>query len=319
MKQRTITAIILLAICIPLLLLGSYYLAVAVAIIGCMAGYELLSAHKKQQENSEKYPLLTVIFVFIGIISLVFLNYSVVDGKASFYFDFQEGIMTKIGFSPEILLLFLIFMLGSSVFSQRFKITDAFYIFTMVVFLTFGLQSFLYIRSLPLNLEMGLKVHYQPYSYEALNGIYLCLYLLIVTMMTDTGAYIGGMLYRKTNKPIHYVAPRISPKKTVEGAICGSVCGTLIGSLFFIFVVSPYELTLPWYVVIILTFLLTITAQIGDLIFSCVKRHYQIKDFSHLLPGHGGVLDRIDSLILNSIVLGLFLFLCIQMFGLFVG
>ena len=73
MKQRTITAIILLAICIPLLLLGSYYLAVAVAIIGCMAGYELLSAHKKQQENSEKYPLLTVIFVFIGIISLVFL------------------------------------------------------------------------------------------------------------------------------------------------------------------------------------------------------------------------------------------------------
>ena len=137
MKQRTITAIILLAICIPLLLLGSYYLAVAVAIIGCMAGYELLSAHKKQQENSEKYPLLTVIFVFIGIISLVFLNYSVVDGKASFYFDFQEGIMTKIGFSPEILLLFLIFMLGSSVFSQRFKITDAFYIFTMVVFFNF--------------------------------------------------------------------------------------------------------------------------------------------------------------------------------------
>ena len=88
MKQRTITAIILLAICIPLLLLGSYYLAVAVAIIGCMAGYELLSAHKKQQENSEKYPLLTVIFVFIGIISLVFLNYSVVDGKASFYIVF---------------------------------------------------------------------------------------------------------------------------------------------------------------------------------------------------------------------------------------
>ena len=66
--------------------------------------------------------------------------------------------------------------------------------------------------------------------------------------MTDTGAYIGGMLYRKTNKPIHYLAPRISPKKTVEGAICGTVCGTLIGSLFFIFVVSPYELTLPWYV-----------------------------------------------------------------------
>ncbi len=319
MKQRTITAIILLAICIPLLVLGSYYLAVAVAIIGCMGGYELLTAHQRGKENKEKYPFLIYILVFIGILSLVFLNYSAIEGKVSLFFNFKEGIMEKIGFSVEILILFLSLLLGCSVFNKKFKITDAFYVFTMIIFLSLGLQSFLYIRSLPLNLEMGLKVHYQAYQYEPLNGIFLCLYLLIVTMMTDTGAYIGGMLYRKTGKTIHYLAPRISPKKTVEGAICGSFCGTLLGTLFYVFVVSPKELTLPWYIVILLTFLLTITAQIGDLIFSNVKRNYNIKDFSQLLPGHGGVLDRIDSLVLNSMILGTFLFVLIQTFGFFVG
>mgnify|MGYP002425641764 CR=1 FL=1 len=319
MKQRTITAMILLAICIPLLILGGYYLAIAVALIGCMGGYELLTAQRRHNPSKQSYPIFVILLTFVGILSLLFLNYHQVNGKVIFNFDFQEGRFTYLGISLAPIILFLILLLCSSVISPRFSIQDAFYLFTMVVLITLGLQSFLYIRSLVLNPNLLSITKYQAYRYEDLNGIYICLYLLVTTMMTDTGAYLGGMLYRKLKKPIHFLAPRVSPKKTIEGAIAGTICGTLFGSLIFGLLVCKYELTLPMIVYILLSLFLSIMAQFGDLIFSCIKRHYEIKDFSDLLPGHGGVLDRIDSLIINSILLGSFFSIFIQTFSVFVG
>lgn len=112
------------------------------------------------------------------------------------------------------------------------------------------------------------------------------LFLLVVTILTDTFALFGGMLLGK-----HKLAEKISPKKTVEGAICGSLFSTLLVCLFIYFTLHTFNIF-----IIITILLLTIVSQIGDLFYSVIKRHYNVKDFGNLLPGHGGALDRIDSI-----------------------
>ena len=89
-----------------------------------------------------------------------------------------------------------------------------------------------------------------------------------------------------------YPEPKISPNKTVEGSIGGSILGTIIPIVFLIIIGKEITMT-----IVVETFLLTIIGQIGDLYFSSIKRHYDIKDFSNLIPGHGGILDRLDSIL----------------------
>lgn len=119
-------------------------------------------------------------------------------------------------------------------------------------------------------------------------GNLVFLYVLIATYATDTFALFGGKFFGK-NKLIE----RISPKKTIEGAIVGYVASVIISISFgFIFIDS-----LSKSVIVIASLLMPIFSQIGDLAFSLVKRKFGIKDFGKIFPGHGGVLDRIDSLI----------------------
>ena len=119
------------------------------------------------------------------------------------------------------------------------------------------------------------------------------IYLLLITTFTDTCSFFGGMLFGKRK-----LIPRISPNKTIEGAVIGTIFGTIIPSIFYIFMVLPGG---DVFSIIFLTFILSIIGQIGDLIFSSIKRYYKIKDFSNIMPGHGGVLDRLDSLIFVTI------------------
>ncbi|WP_434784694.1 phosphatidate cytidylyltransferase, partial [Thomasclavelia cocleata] len=101
----------------------------------------------------------------------------------------------------------------------------------------------------------------------------------------------------------HKLIPRLSPKKTIEGSIGGIVLGTIL-AISYAGYLGLIE-TNP--VLIIACFVLTFTSQIGDLVFSAVKRHFGVKDYSSLLPGHGGILDRIDSILFNAIVFSFFL------------
>ena len=110
------------------------------------------------------------------------------------------------------------------------------------------------------------------------NGdINVLIYLLLITILTDSFAYFGGKLFGR-----HKLIERISPNKTIEGSISGTIMGTVFPSMLLI---------------ISMTFILSIVGQIGDLIFSSIKRYYKIKDFSNIMPGHGGILDRLDSII----------------------
>jgi phosphatidate cytidylyltransferase len=124
------------------------------------------------------------------------------------------------------------------------------------------------------------------------------LLLLMVIWAGDTVALIAGKLFGK-----HPFAPVLSPKKTTEGAIAGLLGGILIA------VAARYLLLpdLPMPHVIAVSFLLGIFGQLGDLAESMLKRAAEIKDSSHLIPGHGGVLDRMDSLLFAIPVLYFYL------------
>ena len=120
------------------------------------------------------------------------------------------------------------------------------------------------------------------------------IYIILISILTDTFAYIGGKLLGK-----HKLIPKISPNKTIEGSLIGTLFGIIVPSIYYIFMVDP---GISIYILIIMTLSISIVGQLGDLIFSSIKRHYKIKDFSNLFPGHGGVLDRFDSLLIVSLV-----------------
>ena len=123
-------------------------------------------------------------------------------------------------------------------------------------------------------------------------GAGLVLIPLVSAFMSDALALFGGMLLGKTK-----LAPRVSPKKTREGAVSGLV-GGMVGMILyriFFFLCTEVQLHLGWCV--LLGLVGAALGQLGDLSFSCVKRQCGIKDYGRLLPGHGGVLDRFDSVI----------------------
>lgn len=129
-------------------------------------------------------------------------------------------------------------------------------------------------------------------------GAGLVLIPLVSAFMSDALALFGGMLLGKTK-----LAPRVSPKKTREGAVSGLV-GGMVGMILyriFFFLCTEMQLHLGWCV--LLGLVGAVLGQLGDLSFSCVKRQCGIKDYGRLLPGHGGVLDRFDSVIFAAPVI----------------
>ena len=135
---------------------------------------------------------------------------------------------------------------------------------------------------------------------DSASGAYTYLLIFIGAWITDSFAYFTGLLFGK-----HKLIPEISPKKTVEGSIGGILfCGgafVLYGILITHFAENAERMNLAilfGYGVIV-----SIVSQIGDLAMSALKRQYGIKDFGKLFPGHGGVLDRFDSILAVSLVL----------------
>ncbi len=126
------------------------------------------------------------------------------------------------------------------------------------------------------------------------------LWLLLIVWSTDTAAYELGRRFGKTK-----LAPAVSPNKTVEGALAGVGGGLLIGFLFGIIFVKVSVAS-----AIIIPIFISVVGQIGDLLESKVKRLAGVKDSGKLLPGHGGVLDRFDSLLLSAPFMYIFLLIC---------
>lgn len=135
------------------------------------------------------------------------------------------------------------------------------------------------------------------------------IYLWIIVLSSDIGAYFGGSLWGKTP-----LAPKISPKKTWEGAFTGFVCSLVLSTVGVVLLVelgnyNPLPIPegphgkLPVYIAYIgISCILSFVSQVGDLMFSYVKRNHEVKDFSNIFPGHGGLLDRLDGFSLVVLV-----------------
>lgn len=255
MKQRIITAIILMIIAIPCVVLGGYYFRALIGVILALSVYEMLHICTRPR-----------IKIYLYVIVFLFFLYG-------FIFDMNDLFIASYG-----ILVFMVTLFAATIFDETLTIERTGYIFTMGVLIAAGLHAMLVIRN--------------QYGFQ-----YVIL-LALATYGSDTGAYFSGVLFGK-----HKLIPRLSPKKTIEGSIGGIVLGTLLS--------AGYACYLGYLnnnmILMAAFFVLTITGQIGDLVFSAVKRHFGVKDYSNLLPGHGGILDRIDSIVFNCVVFSFFL------------
>ena len=166
--------------------------------------------------------------------------------------------------------LFLCLLLPVVIYHEqdKYSIKDAFYTIGGVLFLGISIALLIMLRQIDLKMFV---------------------FLFTITITTDSFAYIIGSLIGK-----HKMLTTISPKKTWEGLIGGTILGVFVSSMFYHTCINP---EFSWFYLIIICTFLSLLEQIGDLTFSAMKRQFGIKDFSNIMPGHGGVLDRLDSII----------------------
>lgn len=185
------------------------------------------------------------------------------------------GIWLLNKYAVSIVIFEMIILLTISVFNEKETLFDVSYVLLMSIIVGFGIYYLDYVENI---------------------SKWMLGYVFIVSYITDVFALFTGMKFGK-----HKLNERISPKKTIEGAIGGWIFGSIFSLiwavLFKFFYIEPY-------ILVIVSFTLPIISQIGDLVFSMIKRFFGIKDFSKMIPGHGGILDRLDSLIFSIIFLG---------------
>ncbi|GAA3719148.1 phosphatidate cytidylyltransferase [Salinicoccus jeotgali] len=201
------------------------------------------------------------IFSIPGILSMVALFIIMMP---------QESYMPHISvFQVDLIIVMALLMLSFTVISKnRFSFVDMGFCVLAVAYVGIGFMYFYETR------EAGL--------------IYI-LYALLIVWVTDTGAYLFGRAFGRRK-----LWPQISPNKTIEGFLGGIFCSVLLGLLFyFMGWIEGVQILL----FLLLTMILSMFGQLGDLVESALKRHFDVKDSGRLLPGHGGVLDRFDSFI----------------------
>lgn len=254
MKKRVISAIVALIICIPLLIIGGYPFYIGVSILSVIGYYEIINL----RERERKIPLVIKI---LGIITYLFIVLDNVVKSNMFLIDYKV-----LALNVFVLMLPIIFF-----DRKKYNVNDALYMIGSSIFLGITFNFLMIFRNIDIN--------------------YL-IYILLVTIMTDTFAHFFGTKIGK-----YKLCPKVSPNKTIEGSIGGAIFGTFIPSVFYLTLFGGNV-----FVIVLITLLLSIVAQCGDLVFSSIKREYDVKDFGKIMPGHGGVLDRFDSLLFSILI-----------------
>ena len=275
MKTRIITGIIFAALGIPVILLSDYWVYPIV-----IAGFALLSVVEMLRVFGLHKSLIVAVPSYILAVALPIFAYK--DFTEFFNGLFSlPGTFSYLMFVSLVFFVYLLYMAFASVIMRgKLSVNDIAMAFMSVVYLLTSFVSYTLLRYIPA-------------------GQYLFVIALVIAWGCDISAYFVGTLIGK-----HKLIPEVSPKKTIEGAIGGIICSAGLTMLFG-FLVSIFDKSVePNYLVLgIMGLVLSVVSQFGDLWASIIKRQYGIKDFGTLFPGHGGALDRFDSVLAICLLL----------------
>lgn len=228
----------------------------------------LLSLNEILDLRETKYPMpLPIKLMTFFVFAYLIFNFT--TNNFIYSLDYQN-----------ISLIMFMFLLPIIIYHNNkvYNINDSMFLIGIVFFL---------------GLFFNLAIILQEYS---INHVF---YLFLIPATADIYAYISGNLIGR-----HKLLPALSPKKTWEGLIIGTIFSVLISAVFYYIAIdNTFNI---WYLLLITAFL-SLIGQLGDLVFSSIKRFYNKKDFSNLLPGHGGILDRLDSIIFVILAYVLFI------------
>ncbi len=266
MRTRIITAIIGLVLILPILIYSDTVIFnIFMAALSVIAVYEFLKCTGELNNKAVAVPTFIMAFIIPFAMRTEKLFNLSIDS-------------VKLCVCTVLIYIFISFAL--SIFSKgKIDIIKSSFSSLMCVYAVCGLSSIIFIR------DMNDGAVFYPL-------------IFVAAWSTDIFAYFTGMLFGK-----HKLIPDVSPKKTVEGAIGGTV-GNVI--CFVVYSLLFLDLTAAQYIfLIVMAPFTSVVSQIGDLLMSLVKRKFGIKDFGKLLPGHGGILDRFDSIIAVSLFLSI--------------
>lgn len=267
MKVRVLTSIGIAVIGLPILFLSEYLVyPMAIALLALASMYEMTALTGFRSKFAVCVP--SYILVMLMPIGAYFA-----DANSFAYLTVCAGL----------LLAFLFYLFGYSVLKRGdAKFSDITMHFTTLLYISVSFTALALVRYIA-------------------NGVYMFSLVFVASWVCDMFAYFVGRAIGK-----HKLIEEISPKKTVEGSLGGILCTTLAFALYG-FIIKLFDGPSPNYLVLLLLgFVLSIVAQFGDLICSLIKREHGVKDYGNVFPGHGGVLDRFDSVLAVAPVLYVF-------------
>ncbi len=280
MLKRIITSIVALLVFIPILIFSeTWVFPAAMSLCAAIGMFEMLDCLGFKKNLFLTIPLCTIAAFMPSYMRHV--NSSMQDP--------QDALGSFLTLGVGIIFLTSLYIFAVAVFANRsVKVTDAGLLIAAAVYIIGAFCSIVYIRD---NIPFG---------------EYIYLLTFICSWTTDIFAYFTGRFLGK-----HKLIPTVSPKKTVEGAI-GGVVFCIIALVLFGFIIDtffdPYGIISANYLVLAISgVFISVVSQTGDLVMSVIKRHYGIKDYGWLFPGHGGILDRFDSVLAVSVLLA---FIC---------
>ena len=276
MLKRTLTSVAIIAVGLVLLILSDFIvLSLALSILAVMALYEVFKVIKSHNKLFVSAPAFVIAAVF---------------PTAVFFVD-EGRVAYLLLILAAVLFVYLLYLMGVGVFSKgSVRFSELSEVFVTTVYVTMSFTSLSLLR-----------------YFDRETGVFAFVLPFLIAWICDVFAFAVGSLFGK-----HKLIPEVSPKKTVEGAIGGVIFAALFCVLYGFLMDSVFcgmtlnilgvELVLVnvdvnYIAITLMGIILPVVSQLGDLVASLIKREYGVKDYGKIFPGHGGIMDRFDSIL----------------------